>query len=204
MREAIPIELYSPARRDTVAAGLVRGLEKGDLFAIHDSWAPAKVAILQLCVTTNRTPPEHFHWNWRDKAGHLDFMAFEALGILCEDRWQGALLIDKARHRARLPGQQGKPIVYLDYMETAPWNLAEYVPEPPLFGVGTVFLAAAVEISIEEEWGGRIGLHSLPNAEPFYRRRGLVGLERDPEKQLLTYFEADHEIASAIRTGRKP
>lgn len=204
MSQRVPITLYSPSTCSLVAAELVRELSRDDLAALQESWRAARVAVLQLCLLTNRTPPEHFHWDWRRKAQDLDFAAFEALGIFCEGFWQGALLIDKEAHRARLPVQLGKPLVYLDYMETAPWNLSAYNPNPPFAGVGTRFLAASVEISAEEEYAGRIGLHSLPSSAPFYRGRGLVELGDDPAKQNLAYFEADTEIAERLKTGRKP
>lgn len=42
---------------------------------------------------------------------------------------------------------------------------------PRLRGVGTALVTAAVALSEDEGFKGRIGLHSLPQAEDFYRRR---------------------------------
>lgn len=79
----------------------------------------------------------------------------------------------------------------IDYLETAPWNLKLSGITPELTGVGTVLLADAVRLSLEEGLGGAIGLHSLPQAEPFYERIRMTRVGVDPDYYDLTYFEFD-------------
>ena len=43
--------------------------------------------------------------------------------------------------------------------------------------------------SVELEYGGRVGLHSLPEAEAFYRRYNMPDYGPDPDKKGLVYFE---------------
>ena len=43
--------------------------------------------------------------------------------------------------------------------------------------------------SEELEYGGLVRLHSLPAAEMFYRKMGMVDGGADAEKENLTYFE---------------
>jgi hypothetical protein len=61
---------------------------------------------------------------------------------------------------------------------------------PPRFiGVGTVLIAEAVRLSVEMGLGGRVGLHSLPQAEAFYTRCGMTKVGPDPHYYDLTCFE---------------
>ena len=84
----------------------------------------------------------------------------------------------------------GDPLIYVDYLESAPWNLKISGVAPRFIGVGTVLIAEAVHLSLDTGLEGRVGLHSLPQAETFYRSRcGMTDLGRDPRYFDLTYFE---------------
>ena len=51
----------------------------------------------------------------------------------------------------------GKPIVYVEFVATAPWNRPELQNPPRYRGVGTVMVAPAVELSWDLGYRGRIG-----------------------------------------------
>ena len=87
---------------------------------------------------------------------------------------------------------------YVEYLEVAPWNRAELGAKPRLRGVGTVLLTAAVALSNGEGFKGRIGLHSLPQADAFYRKIGMTDLGPDAAYQNLRYFEMTVEQARAF------
>jgi len=88
------------------------------------------------------------------------------------------------------------PVLYIDYLETAPWNLRTPTNNPHFFGVGTVLIAEAVRISKRRKSAGAIGLHSLPQAEVFYAGKlGMTRIGPDPEYYDLSYFEFDRESA---------
>ena len=60
-------------------------------------------------------------------------------------------------------------------------------------------MGAAIRLSIEEGYKGRIGLHSLPQSNDFYSNRcGMIDLGADPHYQNLRYFEATPEIAQHL------
>mgnify|MGYP001574334861 FL=1 len=60
-----------------------------------------------------------------------------------------------------------------------------------------MLLLAAVQLSLDEEFQGRIGLHSLPQADDFYSTKcGMTSLGRDGRYQNLTYFEMTREQAA--------
>jgi hypothetical protein len=98
--------------------------------------------------------------------------------------------------KAELRADPG-PILYVDYLETAPWNL-KGLPQPPRFlGVGTVLIIEAVKLSEENGWRRRVGLHSLPQAERFYETRcKMTRIGCDPYYLNLTYFEYTEEQAT--------
>ena len=50
-------------------------------------------------------------------------------------------------------------------------------------------MCVAANFAIQMGFDGRVGLHSLPQSESFYRRCGMTEFWRDPEYQYLLYFE---------------
>ena len=90
-------------------------------------------------------------------------------------------------------------VLYVDYLATAPWNRPS-IENPPRFrGVGVTLLAAAVQLSKDEGFKGRIGLHSLPAAGKFYEEKcGMTVIGPDSQKQNLTYYEFTSEQAEAF------
>ena len=117
------------------------------------------------------------------------------------------MFADLVSKRCRLPEQKGRHLVYVDFVENAPWNRPE-LRNPPLYrGVGTILIRAAIELSKSEEFKGRIGLHSLPQANAFYANTiGMTDLGQDRDYQGLRYFEmtAEHAEAFIKKGGVRP
>ena len=146
--------------------------------------------------------PQHFHWDWAAKAPELGVLANTFYGIRYDNKLQGLMKVEIVGEfcRCRLPEQDGKALVYVDYVEVAPWNLKVLMAglgEKPRFNaIGTRLVEAAVRKSIEEECKGRIGLHSLPVTEPFYSKIcGMTPVGRDSAKQNLLWLEYTPEQA---------
>lgn len=140
---------------------------------------------------------EHGHWEWGEKvkeSAHL--LSCPTLAIECADQTQGLMLLKTDGHFGMLPGEIDKPLVYVVYLATAPWNLRALVSQPRFAGVGLVLLHAAVQISLDNDFKGRIGLHSLPQAEEFYERHGFQCLGVDRKKENLKYYELSPQAAS--------
>lgn len=149
-----------------------------------------------------RDVAQTLRWDWNRKVvrgqGLLSSAGFSVISRKCT---QGMMLVELT-HVARLPGQRRKPIVYVDYLETAPWNQPQFVKKPRLRGVGSALIVAAIAYSQDQGFNGRIGLHSLPQAEAFYRDRfGMTALGKDPGYQDLCYFEMTPEQARAFYDG---
>jgi hypothetical protein len=125
-------------------------------------------------------------------------LAFKGFSVSAQGETQGLAQVDLTKS-AREANASGKPLVYLDYLEVAPWNRPELGFTPRLRGVGTALVTAAVALSEEEGFKGRIGLHSLPQADDFYRRRcGMTDLGPDAAYQNLRYFEMTAAQARAF------
>ena len=88
-----------------------------------------------------------------------------------------------------MESQCSERLAYVDYVEVAPWNREFWKPHRLYGSVGTVLVRAAIQLSLDEGYSGRIGLHSLPQADKFYRRLGLTDLGCDPAYDQMRYFE---------------
>jgi hypothetical protein len=147
--------------------------------------------------------PESGGWDWSQKlAKSAGFAAYRGFAVQCEGQLQGMMqvLIEHPNYPALDAAAKGKPLVYVDYLETAPWNQAWH-PKKRFGGVGTVLLMEAVELSKNEEFGGRVGLHSLPRSEAFYRNRGMH--DYGPDKRhshQLRYFEFTVDSLAKLST----
>lgn len=189
-----------------VPATLVSGLAERHLTHWHEHWRPARDAALAKLRAAHAKPPEHAHWNWevllRNRSGLL---AYAGYAVECDDMTQGLLLLDLTG-TARLPSQVGKPLVLVEYLETAPWNNPDFQQPKRFGGVGTHLMRAAFERSIDEGFRGRIGLKSLPQAEEFYRDRcSITDLGPDPTEPQMRYFEAtEAQALTFCNAGRTP
>lgn len=137
---------------------------------------------------------EHSHWNWENKL-HYEYKtnsAFKIFALEYEQSLQGLILLDfGGRHVSHLSGRNVKPIVvYIEYVETAPWNVAAIVKQRHFKYTGVRMLQAAVDFSISMGYNGRIGLHSLLSAEPFYEdTMQMTRISQERSTEGLTRFE---------------
>jgi GNAT superfamily N-acetyltransferase len=140
---------------------------------------------------------ENDHWNWETKVtDSARLISYPTMAIECSGEPQGLMLLRTDGYYARLPCQNGKPLVYVTYLATAPWNQVEIAGIRKFKGVGTLLIRAAVEMSFDVGFKGRIGLHSLPQAEAFYERHGIEFLGIDADKQHMKYFELSEQKAA--------
>jgi hypothetical protein len=103
---------------------------------------------------------------------------------------QGLMVVCLTGKDARLDPDKGKPLVYVDFVETAPWNAKEFTSAPIYKGVGVRLIQAAARSSVGEGFSGRIALHSLPQSRPFYTTAcEMTALGPDAGYSNLEYFE---------------
>ena len=136
---------------------------------------------------------EHAHWNWRNKRDRIADGRLRLVAVEYEGDLQGVMAIDRIPRPALLsPGSA----VYVDYVEAAPWNLRVASSTARFVGVGTALVVAAIRLSRDESYEGRVGLHSLPQAEAFYTRCGLTRVGIDHGYYDLPYYECTSQRAA--------
>lgn len=180
------LDLGSGSFRD---ATLFQGVDVDVLRSIEADWTPLFDAA---AASENR--PEDAHWQWATKALQAlqNPLSYELFGIEVDARTQGMMLVLKGGPKcfSRHPEHLRAPLVYLDFLATAPWNRPGMTAKPAYKGIGRLLFMTAVSLSIEEEFAGRVGLHSLPGAEAFYRNQlNMTDMGKDDAYQNLRYFE---------------
>jgi hypothetical protein len=171
-----------------VPATVIRDLDPARLADVERSWKPAR-------EEADAAGFEHGHWDWALKlvAGALD--GHRLVAVRCRGEFQGLMAVAE-KVGPIVPGAWDGRFVYVDYLEVAPWNLKMVGRRPRFLGAGTALIAEAVRLSLDGGLAGRVGLHSLPQAEGFYAVRcGMRRVDVDPNYQGLAYFEYDDGVA---------
>jgi len=203
MRAVIsPIFLLDVVSGAGIEAELRDAIEEAQLLDWQTQWQPALHRTLQELVRQGIPMtqwPQSWHWDWRAKAVQVaELLAFQGYSVVCDGMTQGLMRVDLTK-AAKALVQKGKPLVYVDYLEVAPWNRPDLGQAVRYKGVGTALMVAATALSEQEGFKGRIGLHSLPQAESYYRDRcGMIDLGPDATYQDLKYFEMTPDRAKAF------
>lgn len=181
------------SRRRFVPAQLYRDYPFLELESIEALWAEAREHTATAGLVAGLAPLEHTHWDWRNKADSVEAGHHMLVAVECGSEAQGIMAVLRTPRPAQLGDGH---VVYVDYVESAPWNLKGSAAPPRYLGVGTILIAEAVRLSLEMGLGGRVGLHSLPQAEAFYTRCGMAKVGPDPHYYDLTYFECTGQQAT--------
>lgn len=137
------------------------------------------------------------HWDWASKTGdRAKRLEWESYAVEADGITQGLMFVRTAGF-ARESSQARKPLVEIDLLATAPWNRPRLVPSPRYKGVGRLLLATAVNLSFNEEFSGRVGLHALPQAESWYRDVCKM-TDLGPDGTKMHYFEMTESQARAF------
>lgn len=189
-RRETPVFLKRDSDGTTAPALLIEGLTPDEIGLAEDEWFPFLRNALAATPSAAGGLPEHAHWQWRRKAAYYAGRGgYSFVGIQADNALQGMMLVSENRV-SRLPGQTATSLLYVDYIAAAPWNLRTVTASPRFRGVGRLLIEAAVALSTDAGWSGRVGLHSLPQAESFYRDVcGMTDLGPDPAEHQLRYFE---------------
>jgi hypothetical protein len=170
-----------------ISATVYRDFPTTELEQLEKIWAKARETLSVKQLVTGLNPLEHSHWDWRNKIESVEIGRHMLVTVAYETEIQGIMAIERIPRSARLSNGS---IIYVDYLESARWNLKQFANTPRFIGVGTSLIAEAIRIGVEAGLNGRVGLHSLPQAEGFYSQRcrmTRVGL--DPGYFDLPYYE---------------
>ena len=56
-------------------------------------------------------------------------LAHQGFSIVCSGLTQGMMIVDTATKRCRIHGQEDKHLIYVEFVENAPWNRVElFIP----------------------------------------------------------------------------
>jgi hypothetical protein len=178
-----------------VEALLHPDLTRIQLIDVEIEWAPERLRLLKRRLEQGEAPhelPQHAHWNWAAKAlEYGELPSYRCLGIEAESKMQGLIMVSlSGANLARLPPDIDRPLVYVEFLETAPWNAGDHPTLPSFKGVGRALLKVIVLLSDELGFVGRIGLHSLSQSTAFYSQVcGMSSLGPDPSADDYEYFE---------------
>jgi hypothetical protein len=188
------IAIAERATGTPVPAILHKDLEELEIIDAEIAWSPERLQKLrelrQKGIAANSLP-QHVHWNWAVKAVQTaGVLAYRSFGVEAVGKMQGLMIVCLTGKNARLAPDIGKPLVYVEFVETAPWNSKEFTSSPVYKGVGVRLIQAAAQLSIDESFAGRVGLHSLAQSSPFYVNAcEMTSLGADPNYGNLEYLE---------------
>lgn len=208
-------EIHSHQYEKLVAVDFAEGLDDSHLDFIEAAWYPLLKRQYDLSLLEYFELPkaeqtaerwqemlgsltiQDQHWKWRSKCSLLNEPGYRVFSLLNESEVEAAMVLRIGA--ASRDNAQQLPLVYVDYLAVAPWN-RKPLQDPPRFrNLGKLMIGAAVEVSRMLGYEGRCGLHSLSQAEGFYRRIGMRDLGVDHGYQDLRYFEFDVSGAAHFR-----
>lgn len=173
----------------------------------QDHWLPP-IQSKKESLEKNKIPkekwPQDLHWQWDKKTDwSRKLLSLRRFSIVCEGRLQGLMLVNLTKMTCRAIDHAGKDLAYIEFVSTAPWNRLDISNEQVFSLVGRVMIRVAVDLSREEGFRGRIGLHSLPQANLYYSGRcGMTDLGADDSYHGLVYFEMTEKQAAEF-LGKK-
>ncbi len=195
------IHLARSGTQEVVEAELWDDISDSHLDQWRSTWVPMierTVDRLSKAGVAAEKWPQDLHWKWDKKTDwSRSLLSLQRFAITCGGALQGLMLVNLTKLTARLPSQRGKDLAYVEYVSTAPWNRPEIAGVQQFHGIGTNMVRAVIELSRNEGFRGRIGLHALRQSATFYRDKcGMSELGVDPDYYNLTYFEMTESQAA--------
>lgn len=192
--------LLGHGTRIEVPALVFRELDQKNFDDFENLWRPPLKAARSRITTAEEAAGisiQDWHWEWADKAIEAQrIMGRDTFAVECAGETQGLMLTDVGFGQNAT--QKGRELVYVELLATAPWNRPKLVPDPRYKGVGRVLIGTAISLSVDLGFAGRIGLHSLPQSESWYRAAGgFTDLGFDSSKK-MHYFEMTESDAAAF------
>jgi hypothetical protein len=201
-REVQLVHAQAPGR-PLIRAELYRDFPPVLLENLESQWQEGRERAATEGMAEGLAPLEHSHWDWRNKIDSVEAGRHLLVAIECQGIVQGIMAILRTPRHSQFTGEL---VVYVDYLEAAPWNLKGSSISPRFVGIGTVLMADAIRLSQETGLNGRVGLHSLPQAEGFYETRcRMTRFSQDVSYYNLTYFEfVGHQATAWLASFEEP
>jgi hypothetical protein len=179
-----------------IPATIIRRFPPARLPEVETAWSPARLE-LAMAVQASGSDLESSHWNWKFKVERVERGELALFAVECEGAIQGLMASPTRPRPAVLTPRES--VVYIDYLEAAPWNLHAPGRLRRFGGVGSALITEAIIMSMELGFHGRVGLHSLPQAERFYFENcRMRRIGTDPAYYDLVYFKYTEEAGTAF------
>ncbi len=188
---------------EIVAAELFFDVPHSIVVHAQISWNRYRKAYLQHHARASMHPPAHSDWDWDYKFSTSDPMQVRFFAIHRSLTFEGLMMLASEPQASRQNSPDRKCVLYVEFLEAAPWNQPEYAGADARYkGIGIGLLCCAIECSMEAGCGGAIALHSLPAAESFYRRLHFNDFGFDVAEG-YRYFELGAEAAAQFLKGER-
>lgn len=205
-------QLYSPEDDDQREVEVFDAIDKSHVDYIDREWAPLLKSQRQLAAIRfkqlGKSSDDEWqqllgeygapdsHWDWNDFAKpSIARSTHKSFSVLSGGDVEAVMVVDLTQ-RCELSEQADEHLVYIENLAVAPWNRDEIQSPRRFGGLGKVMLALAVELSRNEGWDGRVGLHSLSQSEDFYQKCSLVRVKKDSSHEDLWYYEFTPSLAN--------
>ncbi|MEX1042961.1 MAG: hypothetical protein WDZ51_20165 [Pirellulaceae bacterium] len=196
------VSIIEGASRRAIEATLVEGITRKHLHDVEMKWKPWRSQRLK--ELGDAITEESSHWDWEAKVDVIEgLVSYAAFVLECGGDAQGIMILNTGFKFCRIQSQDKMPLVYVEFLETAPWNRKQLVTPRRYCRVGPALIDVAIQVSEQVGYQGRLGLHSLPQSDGWYRDIcGMTDLGIDRDKG-LRYFEMTIEQAAAyLKEGR--
>lgn len=134
---------------------------------------------------------EDLHWDWLSKAIKLIADEYIWFYMKVRDRVEAVCIVYHPKESAL----SERNIYYIEYLSVAPWNRPSKLHPRLFLGIGTEMLREIQRyISSALPYEPGFCLHSLPQADEFYVKLGMITVP-DLDKDPLKYFEMNKDTA---------
>ncbi len=194
------VDLYNRESTTYDKAEIYQELDQKNFDDFEQLWRPMlnkQLAKVHTAAEAANANVQDARWDWVGKAKIATMMmGQETFAVECGET-QGLMLVN-LNGFGRIDIQKGRELIYVELLSTAPWNRYKTVASPRYKSVGRALIATAISLSIDSGFHGRVGLHSLPQSESWYRDVvGFTDLGFDAPKK-MHYFEMTHDQAMAF------
>ncbi|MBI1333807.1 MAG: hypothetical protein GC165_13115 [Armatimonadetes bacterium] len=186
------LKLRDGVTLEPVEAELLSPVSSEDLVEAESKWVPRLRDVYTEMVALGQIERVYvWQSRWKSKDALLNDPNYLIIGIRASNQVQGLAKLIVKGHASKVDGNL--PIVYIDFVESAPWNVKRYMDaigqNQRFKDTGLELLKAAIRHSVDIGCQGRVGLHSLVESEGFYRCAGMTEHGKDGNKNGLVYFE---------------
>ena len=142
---------------------------------------------------------EDYNWDWSKKAFFYNTSEYNWFFLKTSDGIQSVCLTFHPRKSVL----QNVDIFYIQYVASAPWNRKSSLYKRKYIGVGTEMMKQ-IQLFFVKTYHFNYGfsLHSLPQAQKFYEKIGMVNLPEYNDVNGLIFYEIDKEHAISFTEGK--